>query len=127
MLVGGYAVAFHGYPRFTKDLDVLYRSSAENIERLKAALVEFGFPPPEVAALAFNQEGEIIRFGVEPVQIDLLNHVDGISFEEAAPSVVHALYGNAPAVFVGKQLLIKNKLATPRLKDKADAEELGQL
>lgn len=126
MLVGGYAVAFHGYPRFTKDLDVYYLRSDENIRRLKAVLIEFGFSASEVDALAFDREGEIIRFGVEPVQIDLLNRVDGITFEEAARSVVQGTYGAAPAVFVGKVQLIRNKRATPRLKDKVDAEELEQ-
>lgn len=127
MLVGGYAVAFHGHPRFTKDLDIFYRRGEKNILQLKATLIEFGFPPAEVDKLAFHQEGEIIRFGVEPVQIDLLNRIDGITYDEALSSAVPGHYGKAPTLFVGKSQLIRNKLSTPRLKDKVDAAELEKL
>ncbi|HMO52383.1 MAG TPA: hypothetical protein PKE26_14445 [Kiritimatiellia bacterium] len=124
MLVGGYAVAFHGYPRFTKDLDVFYRRQTENVARLRAALVAFGFGQDDVNDLTLETEGEIIRFGVAPVMIDLINHIDGVTYEEADPHVVEGCYGNTPARFIGREHLLKNKRATPRAKDKVDANEL---
>ncbi len=125
MLVGGYAVAFHGYPRFTKDLDIFYRNQAENAARLRAALVAFGFSQDDVSRLNLEKEGEITRFGVAPVMIDLINKIDGVTYEEAAPHVVDGIYGVTPAYFIGKDHLLKNKRSTPRMKDKADVEELA--
>jgi len=124
MLVGGYAVAFHGYPRFTKDLDVFYRNEAANVRRLRDTLVNFGFNRTEVDSLNLNQPGEIIRFGVAPVMIDLLNQIDGITYEEASKHIVTGIYGKTPAIFISKADLIKNKQSTNRLKDKADVDEL---
>ena len=124
MLVGGYAVAFHGYPRFTRDLDVFYRCTEENITKLRNSLIEFGFTRNQVQEQPFEKPGEIIHFGVEPIRIDLLNEVDGITFEEALPHAVQGSYGRTPATFIGRRHLLQNKRATPRLKDKADVEEL---
>lgn len=125
LLVGGYAVAYHGHPRFTKDLDIFYGNQPENIVRLQKALIEFGFEPQDIASLAFERTGEIIRFGLAPVMIDLLNHIDGVAFEDAFPRRVTGIYGTTETLFISKQDLIKNKQSTHRLKDKADAEELA--
>ena len=124
MLVGGYAVAFHGHPRFTKDLDVFFRNSPDNVAQLKNALVDFGFNQDDVAGLALEKENEIIRFGMDPVMIDLINTIDGVTYDEAAPHAVTATYGSTPATFIGKEQLLRNKRATSRLQDRADVEEL---
>lgn len=124
MIIGGYAVAFHGFPRFTKDIDVFYEASPANIERLCRALVQFGFAEKNVAAELFAQKGQIITFGVAPVRIDLVNDVDGITFQEARPQAVRGNYGRVTVTYIGLQELLRNKRATPRAKDKADVEEL---
>ncbi len=68
MIVGGYAVAFHGYPRFTKDIDLFYDVSTDNLERLRCALMEFGFQPAQLATETFTNAGGVVTFGVAPVR-----------------------------------------------------------
>lgn len=124
MVIGGYAVAVHGYPRFTKDLDVFYRNDVENSKRLKQALLEFGFPHEHLKDELFSEDGTIIQFGAPPCQIDLLNQISGISYAEAEEEIVVAKYGDVEIRVIGKEQLLKNKTSTDRLKDKADAEEI---
>lgn len=124
MIVGGYAVAFHGYPRFTKDIDIFFESSRENVERLRKALSEFGFNEPEMTEDVFLTMGNILSFGVEPIRIDLINEIDGVSFRQARPNVIRGKYGSRAVNFIGMSDLIKNKKSTPRARDKADVEEL---
>ena len=126
MIVGGYAVAFHGYPRFTKDIDVFYRNSEENIRRLRAALIEFGFPEKDLPADAFATAGTVLTFGVVPTRVDMINQIDGVRFDEAKPNVVRGTYGGVEVTFIGLDELIRNKRATPRARDKGDVEELAQ-
>lgn len=125
MIVGGYAVAFHGYPRYTKDLDIFFRSSRDNVGRIIEALCEFGFPREQLPPDSFVQEGNIVTFGVAPLRVDLLNRIDGVSYDEAEPRVSRGRYGGLEVCFIGKQDLLKNKTSTPRLQDKADAEKLS--
>ena len=127
LIVGGYAVAFHGYPRFTKDLDILYLNSTVNIQRVQDAIVEFGFQRSEIPLDALRKKGNVLTFGVEPLRVDLMNEMDGVSYKEAACESVRGHYGTIEVSFIGKNALIKNKKATPRLRDKGDAEELEKL
>lgn len=127
MIVGGYAVAYHGYPRFTKDIDVFFDCSSENIERLRNALLTFGFRKEQLPREAFASKGNILTFGVTPTRVDLINELDGITFVEAMHNVVRGRYGDVEAKFIGLNDLIRNKKATTRTQDKADAEELEQL
>ena len=124
MIVGGYAVAFHGYPRFTKDIDIFFEVSKKNIISLKKALIEFGFTKADLPDELFIELGSVITFGVAPVRIDLLNDIDGVKFKEAKSSRIRGRYGKIKVFFIGKEELIKNKNSTSRTKDKADAEEL---
>ena len=124
MIVGGYAVAFHGFPRFTKDMDIFFDASPENIEPLRRVLVEFGFPEQELPPEMFKTSDTIISFGVEPVRIDLINDIDGIAYSEASARKVRGRYGRVEVSYIGLEDLIRNKRATPRAKDKADVEEL---
>ena len=126
MIVGGYAVAFHGYPRFTKDIDVFYRKSEENILRLRAALIEFGFAEEDLPSDAFATAGAVLTFGVVPTRVDMINQIDGVSFDEARPNVVRGTYGGVDVTFIGLNELIRNKRATSRARDKGDVEELMQ-
>ena len=124
MIIGGYAVAFHGFPRFTKDIDIFYIDTDENIEKIIKALIEFGFKRENLKQKMFKKKGNVIQFGIEPVRIDLLNEIDGVCFIDAEKNTVSGKYGKVKVKFINKRDLIKNKKATKRLKDKADVEEL---
>lgn len=125
MIVGGYAVAFHGYPRFTKDLDIFFRNTGDNISRIIEALCQFGFPEEDLSPDIFSEEGNIITFGVAPVRVDFINTIDGITFEEARKGRLRGKYGDIEVNFIGKTELTQNKLSTNRTQDKADAEKLS--
>ena len=125
MIVGGYAVAYHGYPRFTKDIDIFYDGSSLNIQRLRCALTDFGFGENDVPADLFATKGEIVTFGVVPVRVDLLNDIDGVIFADARTRAVRGAYGRTEVTFISRDDLVRNKLSTERAKDKADVEELG--
>jgi len=125
MIVGGYAVAFHGYPRFTKDIDIFFESAPENIARLRASLIAFGFEAEDLPESAFRAEGSILTFGVAPTRVDLLNSIDGVQYAEAKPNAVRGAYGSIDVAFIGREDLIRNKRATPRDQDKIDAAELS--
>jgi len=124
MIVGGYAVAFHGFPRFTKDMDIFFEPTPDNVRRLREALVEFGFTERDLPQDAFETKGNLLTFGAVPVRIDLVNDIDGVTFAEAKPNSVRGRYGQTEVTFIGREDLVRNKRATPRAKDKADVEEL---
>jgi hypothetical protein len=126
LIVGGYAVAFHGFPRLTKDIDFYFDGSIENVKKIINSLVEFGFPEKDLSFDMFTSEGNIITFGVEPVRVDFLNQISGVDFKEAWDNKIRGKYGNVEVNFIGRTQLIKNKTATDRPKDKLDAEELLQ-
>ena len=126
MIVGGYAVAYHGYPRFTKDIDLFFRLTSENALRLRQALMAFGFREEDLPLEAFTTAGNVLTFGIAPTRVDLINEIDGVTYDEAYPNVVRGKYGDVDVTFIGLADLVKNKKATPRIKDKGDVEELGQ-
>src|SRR5690554_4129202 len=126
LIVGGYAVAFHGFPRLTKDIDFYFDGSIENVKNIINSLVEFGFPEKVLNFDMFTSEGNIITFGVEPVRVDFLNQISGVDFKEAWDNKIRGKYGNVEVNFIGYTQLIKNKTSTDRPKDKLDAEELLQ-
>jgi hypothetical protein len=126
MIVGGYAVAYHGYPRFTKDIDVFFDCSDENVDRLRKALIDFTFKEEDLPHEAFTTKGNVLTFGVVPTRVDLINDIDGVSFQEASSNTVRGIYGKVNVTFIGFDDLIKNKQSTQRTKDKADVEELTQ-
>jgi len=123
MIVDGYAVAFHGFPRFTKDIDIFFDTSRENVDRLRQVVVEFGFQEDNVPRESLETLGNVI--GIAPVRIDLVNDIDGVTYTEAKPSVVRGRYGGVEVNFIGREDLLRNKRSTSRAKDKADVEELS--
>ncbi len=125
MIVGGYAVAFHGYPRLTKDLDIFYRLTEMNVENLTSALVEFGFSIEAVQASKLSDPGDLVAFGLPPVRVDLMNSITGVTFEEAAANLIRKTFDDMTARFIGREDLIRNKQATTRLQDKLDVEKLS--
>lgn len=126
MIVGGYAVAFHGFPRLTKDIDFYFDNSNGNVKKIICSLVDFGFPEADLNVEMFTSEGNIITFGVEPVRVDFINKISGVNFEEAWNNKIRGKYGNVEVNFIGRAELIKNKSSTDRPKDKLDAEELSK-
>jgi predicted nucleotidyltransferase len=125
VIVGGYAVAFHGYARATNDMDLFYRNTEANIRRLCRALDRFGFSTPESAIKEFAEPGVIIRIGVPPVRLELINTISGLAFDEVWERRVEDEYGDAPASFISFGDLLANKKASGRPKDLADFDELG--
>ena len=126
MIVGGYAVAFHGYPRFTKDIDIFFRATEENAARLRDALIAFGFLERDLPLEVFLTQGNVLTFGVVPTRVDLVNDIDGVVYDDAQRNVVGGRYGSVEATFIGFDDLIRNKQSTRRAKDKGDVEELTE-
>lgn len=127
VLVGGHAVAFHGHPRATKDMDVLIRASSSNAEKVYRALAAFGAPLQNfsVEAKDFATYDGVLQIGLPPRRVDILNRADGVSFDEAiAEGAAFALDGRRIPV-IGRAALIKNKRAAGRAQDAADVEILA--
>lgn len=124
VLVGGYAVGWHGHPRVTKDIDFLVERSPENAAKLVAVLEEFGLSCLGLKQEDFLEESSGVFFGLPPHRIDLLNFADGITFDEAWATKVEAQQDGEPLLIISRELLIKNKLAAGRLQDLADAATL---
>lgn len=126
VIVGGYALAFHGAPRYTGDLDILVSTDAENAARIMDALGEFGFGESSLTATDFTEEGRFVRLGHPPVRVDLLTSISGVSWEEVRAHRVRATLGDTAVNFIGRWEFIVNKRASGRAKDFADIEALGE-
>ena len=124
LVVGGYAVIFHGYVRYTGDLDIYVSLSKENAQVLSESLKEFGFDMPEVTPELFLNKGRIVRMGNEPVRLEIINEIDGVTFDECYVKRIEAELGTYKVNFIALAELVKNKRSTGRLKDLADAEAL---
>ena len=124
VIVGGYAVAYHGHPRYTGDIDVLVRPSEDNAARVIGALVAFGFGSAGIDVSTLTTPEKIIQLGRPPNRIDLLTSITAVDFDEAWDSRVTAEIDGLTVPFVGREVLLKNKRATGRAKDLADVEEL---
>ena len=124
LVVGGYAVAFHGYPRFTKDLDVWLWLDAENAARAVQALADFGFASLDITADDFLVPDQIIQLGYPPNRIDLITTLPGVEFESCFDQREVVMIDDIPANFIDRENLIRNKQASGRLQDLADLEKL---
>jgi hypothetical protein len=124
LVVGAFAVAYHGYPRYTGDLDLLIRPTADNAARVLRTLSQFGFSRLDITADDLQYEGKIVQLGMPPNRIDLITSISGVSFEEAWTSRSDGDLGGAPVRFIGRDALRRNKESTGRAKDLGDAEEL---
>jgi hypothetical protein len=124
LLVGGYALAVHAAPRYTRDLDVWVNPSAENALRVRAALERFGAPMEALAPGDLATPGIVFQIGVQPNRIDVLTAVDGVTFAEAWPERVETRYGDEGVHVIGRRHLVQNKRASGRPQDLVDAELL---
>lgn len=124
MLVGAYALAVHGRPRATGDLDVWIDATPENARRMMAALRSFGAPLADVTEDDFAREGIVYQLGLPPARVDILTQLSGLSFADAWPNRIRRPFGSVEADFIGLRDLVTNKRATGRTKDLADIEGL---
>ena len=124
LIIGGYAVAFHGHPRYTKDLDIWIESNQNNAQRLLDALAEFGFGALDLDIADFLEPGQIIQLGYPPNRIDLLTSLKGVDFAACYPARVTLALDDVELNFIDLENLKRNKRAAGRLQDLADIENL---
>ncbi len=124
MVIGGYALAAHGRPRYTGDIDFFARKSPENARRLVAALHEFFGPLPEITEENFLDDARMSQFGLEPLRVDILVHIRGVDFDTAYSNRVVIRNSGIDIPFISLADLRANKLATGRRKDLADLDNL---
>jgi hypothetical protein len=124
VVVGGHAVAGHGEPRLTEDLDVFVEVSTDNARRLRSVLVEFGLGDAVPTQEALLERGKIWMIGRKPRRIDILTEIDGVSFEECWEGRTEAEFEPQPLPVIGRAELIRNKRASGRAKDLGDLERL---
>ncbi len=124
LLVGGYAVGLHGYPRGTADLDVWVAMSKPNAQRLVAALREFGFDMPNLKPSMFLEEDTLVRMGVPPLRIDILTSIAGVAFEDCFARREVVAVGDIEIPMISLADLKANKKATGRRQDLTDVDHL---
>ena len=124
MIVGAYALALHGRPRATGDLDVWVDATPENARRVMRALADFGAPIAELSEADLSHPGVVYQIGLPPGRIGILTQLTGIAFAEAWPTRLRRPFGDVEADFIGLQAFIQNKRATGRPKDLGDIEGL---
>ena len=123
LVVGALAVSWHGFPRYSADVDFLIRPSQANAVRVPRALYQFGFSSLDISA-DLTATGKVIQLGYEPNRIDLMTSVTGVSFDDAWDDRAPGDLDGLPVNFIGRLSLLRNKDATGRAKDRIDAEEL---
>ncbi len=124
LVVGAYALALHGRPRATGDLDIWIEATPENASRVVRALATFGAPLRDVSEVDFSREGIVYQIGLPPGRIDLLTELTGVAFAEAWPERQRGRFGDIDVDFIGRAAFIKNKKATGRPRDLGDIDGL---
>ena len=124
LLVGGYAVGYHGYPRATMDIDVWVASNPENARRVVAALEDFGFGGKALVEELFLESDQVVRMGLPPMRIEILTSISGVDFEDAYSQKIDDVLDEVPVKLISLHHLKANKVAAARAKDLADLEEL---
>ena len=126
LLVGAYAMAAHGFPRATADIDIFVRADSQNAQKLYKALAEFGAPKDHISVDDLEKPGLIFQVGVAPRRIDIINKIDGVTFDEAEKDKIIIDLDGLSVPIISKQKLIINKRSTEREKDRLDAETLSR-
>ena len=125
LIVGAYALALHGAPRFTGDIDVFIRPTTANAERLLAAIAAFGFPSAGLRPENLTSPDRVLQMGVEPVQIHVMSAISGVTWDDAWAGRQSGRCGSRDLPFIGRREFVANKRAAGRLKDLADIEAIG--
>ena len=120
VIVGAYALAAHGFPRATGDIDIWVRNSSDNAQKIMAALVKFGAPISNLSEKDFTSPDMVVQIGVEPCRIDLLTSISGVEFDEAWGNKVGITIDDLEIYVLSKADLLKNKFSTGRDKDQGD-------
>ena len=126
VIVGAHALAFHGAPRFTGDLDILVRPTEENGERLLRAVADFGFPTSPVTPADIKIGRKVIEMGIPPVQIHVMSMIDGVTWDEVWETRAMGPLGSGAVAFIGRDSFLRNKRAAGRPKDLADIDALRE-
>jgi len=124
LVVGAYAVSYYARPRNTGDIDFFIDNSSQNISNLLQVLKKFGFGNLDLTPRDFKGNDNIIQLGYEPVRIDIMTGISGVSFKQAYNNKEQGKLGDQPVYFISLSDLIANKKASDRTQDKADAELL---
>lgn len=124
VVVGGYAVAYHGHARYTGDIDFFVENSPRNALALQKVFRDFGFdnPPPDPSL--FQEEKRIVRIGFPPMRVEVTNHIDGVTFAECHEHRIVARMSGIQMPFIDLERLRKNKTAAARPKDLEDLRQL---
>ena len=124
LLIGGYAVGYHGYPRATIDMDIWISMHPDNADRIVVVLKEFGFDLPELSPDMFLKEWQIIRLGVPPVRIEIATTISGVNFSECYAERVSDVLDGVEVNLISLKHIKANKKASGRHQDLADLENL---
>ena len=127
IVVGAYAMAAHGYPRATGDLDIWVNPNAENSRKVYDALIRFGAPLSEITENDFCEENIIFQIGIIPRRIDIITSIDGVTYKDAKQDVLLAKIDNLSIPVLSLKKIIINKESTGREKDKLDSKILKKL
>lgn len=127
MIVGGYALAFHGKPRHTGDLDIWIQNSEINAEKLVNVIYEFGLGSLGLTKADFLQEGYVTQIGYPPLRIDILNSIDGVNFVDAFQNKLLINIDGLDINYIGLRDFIDNKIASGRSQDIVDLKEIKKI
>ncbi|MFC1570123.1 hypothetical protein ACFL4L_07795 [bacterium] len=126
MIVGGYALAFHGVPRYTGDIDIYVKPDIQNASKIMRALEAFGFGAVGIEQKDLETPDKVIQLGIPPVRIDIITSITGVTWDEANSHCVEGKYGETRVRYIGLQAFITNKRATGRKRDLSDLESIGE-
>jgi predicted nucleotidyltransferase len=124
VIVGAHALAFHGAPRYTGDIDLLVKPSTDNARRIMEGLMAFGFGDIGLEAADFETPGSVIQLGQPPVRVDIMTSIDGVSWDAVDSDKTPGQYADLDVFYIGREQFIANKKAIGRHKDLADIEML---
>lgn len=124
LLIGGYAVGYHGYARATNDMDVWVAVNPRNAERVMRALADFGFDTPELSPETFLERDRIVRMGIPPMRLEISTGISGVEFETCYTARVVDILDGIPVNLISLEDLKINKRASGRFKDLSDLENL---
>lgn len=124
LIIGAYALAYHGCPRYTGDIDIFISTKPNNVIKILTTIESFGFKDIGITEKDFRKSDNIIQLGYPPLRIDLVMKIDGVSFETAWKNRVEGFFGKQKVFYISKKDFIKNKKVTGRAKDKLDIELL---
>ena len=126
VIVGAYALAYHGAPRYTGDLDILVRPTEDNGHRLLQAIADFGFPTAPLTPQDIVAGSKVIEMGIAPVQIHVMSQIDGVTWDDVWKTRETGPFGSQSVSFIGRDAFLRNKQAAGRPKDLADVDALRE-